>query len=594
MFDFFLSINTSNQTFEPYINKYFFERDDVDEIKSSGSWYKLEGLSHDKNKSIYESSNEIIFVVGNIYLREGYPSKHDTKNILIEISKDYQNRTGIYKKYKGNFCIVILNKISRVLTLYNSQLGINHIYYFSTSNMLYVSNNLNHFKYLNLRYNSNAFYQKILFSYVLSDDTFISGVKRLNPGSVLQFNNNSLTVNNEYNINALFENLGNDKFSVEKYIYLFNKSVKEKSEYINNINVSFTGGFDGRTIISSLLNQNIDFNSYSFGKYNGENTRVPMAISKKIGVKYEPIYLEDEYEKNYVDNAKQVIYFSDGMSFNERANYIYAFRKLSKKSNYVLSGLVGGETLRPVHLRTDYINENYYQIIYLNNSGLIDKLFKELNDKKYIRKCDSEIIGNIKDLISDRRKYIQIFRNMNNGYLFYLADLMSLGFRMYYGTEIHYERQFANNLTPFYDIDILEYILSTDYINVFKNAFKNSKMLRWSGQKIYAQVIQRNYKDLNRYPVDRGYPPVYLLNLLKLPAVPVLYYIRKKRRNNHIDFDESKWSKLFLNNFLNENNEDKTIFAGEELKKEINFLFNNGLHSSDFNKIISLQTWVNL
>lgn len=592
MYDFLFKIN-STSTYNPYEENIYFEKKEAESIVCQDEWFKLQGLSYTRNETFYSDNNNTIWIYGNIFVREKYVSG-STKGMLVEnVLSDFLGNEDIHLKYKGNYCIFCINKNNRSLKIINSQLGLSHVYYYSNSNELVVSNNLSHFKHLNLEYNTTAVYQKLIFSYIISDDTFIKGVKRMNPGEIIDFKNNSLKKYEAAGINKLFEAADYEKFSVEKYTDIFNNSVKQRAECDENISVSFTGGFDGRTIISSMLNQGIPVNAYSFGKYDGENTRIPLNISKKIGINYNPVYLEEAYEEQYVDDAKKAIYFSDGISFNERANYIYAFRKLAEKSRYVLSGLIGGETLRPVHLRTDYMNENYYQIIYFNNSSLIDAYLNSEFIKSIFDGYDVNAINELKEIIFEIQKNVSKFKDSKKGFLYYLKDLMNTGFRMYYGTEIHLERQYCNNLTPYYDIDLLEYLFTTDYVEIFKQAFKSGKIHRWSGQKIYAEIIEQNFKELNKYSVDRGYPPGYLLNPIKLTLIPYLYYRRKNNRKYHIDFDEQKWSKLFLEDYLNNNYKTDYLFNNSCLKEKAVENLKNGIHSSDFNRILSLHTWFN-
>jgi hypothetical protein len=592
MYDFLLQIN-SKSFYSPFKENDFFERRDAESIEAKECWFILNGLTINRNRYYYSDSNNLIWIYGNIFLREGYQDNYSLNLTADYVLNDLINLHDIHIKYKGNYCIFRIDKNTREFQIVNSQLGTCHVYYYNNSNMLIVSNNLNHFKHMDLRYNNTSIYQKMMFTYELNDTTSFIGVKRLRPGEIISFKNNSINNSIGSSIKNLFEPVRFEKFDVEKYISLFNSSVKEKALCDDNVNVSFTGGFDGRTIVSSLLNQGISANAYSFGKFNGENTRIPLAISKKIGINYNPVYLEEDYEKSYVNDAKKVIYFSDGMSFNERANYVFAFRKLAEKSRYVLSGLIGGETLRPVHLRTDYLNENYYQLFYLNNPDLIDSYFQSKLVKESINYFDYNAVSELKEIVSEKQSEISNFRKKENGFLYYLYDLMQTGFRMYYGTEIHFERQYCNNLTPFYDIDLLQYLLSTDYVEIFKQAFKPGKVHRWSGQKIYARIIEKNFGILNKYSVDRGYPPGYLLNPLKLVLIPYLYYKRKNNRKHFIDFDENKWSKLFLEDFIVSDYKNELVFNQTALKERAVSNLKTGTHSSELNRILSLQTWFN-
>ena len=176
-----------------------------------------------------------------------------------------------------------------------------------------------------------------------------------------------------------------------------------------------TGGFDGRSIVSSLLKYNIPFKAYSFGKPGGENTKVPLRIKEKINVDYEPIYLDKKYEKSYAKFAKEVIYFSDGLSFHERANYLYAFEKLQKYSQHILTGLIAGEILRPIHLRTDYMNQLYYDVFYegkdLDILGYLEnKKIKDFISLNFIK----DIKPTLTEKIQKKKKEIENLKKQKN------------------------------------------------------------------------------------------------------------------------------------------------------------------------------------
>lgn len=592
MYDFLLQIN-SKSFFDPYKKNAFFERSNTERVDLSGIWFMLNGLTNDLNEYCHSDFRNIIWIYGNIFLRDGFVNKTLKKLSIKEILSDLLDNKDLHQKYKGNYSIFRIDKINKCIQIINSQLGICHVYYYHNSDIFVVSNNLNHFKHLDLGYNSVSICQKMMFTYEIDNSTSFNNVKRIRPGEIIEFSNGNVKSTLGFNLNSLFEPKTLERFNVEKYIYLFNTSIKERALYDDNINVSFTGGFDGRTIISSLLNQGLSFYAYSFGKHNGENTRIPLSVSRDIGINYNPVYLEEDYENNYVNDAKKVIYLSDGMSFNERANYIYTFRKLAKKSRYVITGLIGGETLRPVHLRTDYINENYYQLFYLNNQTPFDGFINSKFNYEFTNFINTVTIIGLREIIQKKQHEIKEFRKKENGFLYYLFDLMETGFRMYYGTEIHFERQYCNNLTPFYDLDLLQYLLSTDYVEIFKQAFKHGKIHRWGGQKIYAKIIEKNYNQLNQYSVDRGYPPGYLLNPLKLVFVPYLYYRRKRNRKYFIDFDERKWSKLFLSDFINSEYKNEMVFSQIALKEMAKKNILSNIYSSQLNRAISLQTWLN-
>jgi hypothetical protein len=586
MFDFFIAF-TDKDCKNPFLSIY------PEEFNSSRFEYKQRrihvfGLYRNNGLKPILIEDYLFFVYGNIFKRN-HLKNSDVKPNQADIMKDIIVDLKNVSNYKGNFVLILINTKKECITIVNSQLGIKHAYYYQSGKDFYVSSSLNYLRLVNDKIDYNTILQYLLFTYSINGNTFLNEVKFFNPGEILEYSD-KLYKSAYYEIRNMFGKI-TSKFDITEYIRLFNKSIEQKYFFGENVYASFTGGFDGRTIISYLLKSGKDFNTYSFGKKNGENTFVPQTISEKLDIKYTPVYLDEDYEKAYVENAIKVINYSDGLSFNERSNYIYSFSELSKSTNHIISGLIGGETLRPVHLRTDYMNQNYYEVFYENTKKDLGSMLKSKYSVELFGFRVNDFMEKLKDISDKKKKEITELKS-NYHYLFYLIDLMQNGFRMYYGTEIHYERYYCENLTPYYDLDLLEYLYSTDYVKIFENAFKHNRVFRWKGQKIYAKIIEANYPLLNIYPVDRGYPPGYLLNPLKLPAVPFLYYRRKRSRLGRPDFTESKWSKTFLRDYL-ERNYSNGILNENYLKEMVKkYLDDNIEHDTSITRLVSLQTWL--
>jgi hypothetical protein len=587
VFDFFIT-KTERNCINPY------ERIDPNEYNANTFEFrhkriKVFGLYRNGTQKPLINDEYLFFVYGNIFKRNILKDSESILNQADLMSELIADKYNIHN-YKGNFVIFLIDTKKEAISIFNSQLGIKHAYYYISGTDFYTSSNLSFLRTMTDKINISNMLQYLLFTYSLDGLTFLENIKFIRPGEILEFNE-KLSVSEYYSIKQMFGK-STVKFDLNEYIRLFNKSIEQRYTICDNVFASFTGGFDGRTIISYLLKSGKNFKTYSFGKKNGENTYVPGYISDKLKINYIPIYLDEEYEASYVHNAVKVINFSDGLSFNERANYIYAFSHLAKSTNFVISGLIGGETLRPVHLKTDYMNQNYYDVFYSDNNHDYESKFTSVYSEELFRFSLNDYRNIISDFIAQKRQEIKNLKN-DYGYLYYLIDLMQLGFRMYYGTEIHLERYYCENLTPYYDLDLLEYLYSTDYTDIFKNAFRNNKIFRWKGQKIYAEIIASNYPALGDFPVDRGYPPSYLLNPIKLTAVPFLYSKRKRNRNSMPDFNETKWSKYFLNDYLGKKY-DSCILNDNYLKNQVTAFLNNDYeHDSVMTRLVSLQTWLN-
>ena len=591
----------SNNQNSPFIllskDKYGFSKRRHERISFTNSKIAINGLRYNGEKDDYiESTDYFIAIVGKAYNRLTFSSNLAFVN-AEEVLKLYQNyRDAFVSKLKGNFIILIYSKSKDQLIIVKDALGLKYLYHKSERDKFYISTNLNDFKKVTQTINYAAVFEKILFTYPIGDESYLEDVFMLQEGEILYIENGIILKDSYCKINDIFAHKTPlKKIEKKTFLNIFEKSVLQRASVANNINASLTGGFDGRSNVAVLLNHNMNFHAYSFGKQGGENTNVPIYIAKKLGLDYSPIFLEEDYEHNYITCALDAIYFSDGISIFERANYIYALQKLTKYSCFNITGLIAGEIFAPVHLKTDYINNTYFDIIYLGKDYSIDALLLEKGIKKFIK---DEITGNkfiyqkIEYDIEVRRKKVSEWKNDEFAFLYYLKDLISLGFRHFYGNQMHLERFFNENLSPFYDIDIMEYIFSTNHVLTYQNAFKDSIFLRMNNRKLQTWIIGYFSKALAKIPVDRGYPPTYLTDIRKL-LIPFFFYKRRfKLKNTATEFNTPVWSKilyqelsnnvdLFSDNFLN------TTITVSELEKYCSSKYNK-----TFNHMLSVAIWL--
>lgn len=596
MFEVFLKLGKKTRLINPYngMNPFYSnKRFTLTQIEFTN--FQFFGLSY-KNEADdwFENDAHCIITLGKVFYQyrcgkqdKGFIGAGELLGI-ITASSDY------YEKIKGNFTIILFDKITNTLNIINDQLGLKPIYFSEINGEIYISNNLNNFKTFNPGINWAAVLERILFTYPIMKDTYYQGIFQLNGGEELVIDG-EIKKKQKLNIEKIVFNEREEKFEIEEFINIFNHAVLQRAKVFDKTVLSLTGGFDGRTMVSVLLKNNIPFKAYSFGKFGGENTVVPLTISRQLGLDYMPVYLEEDYEVNYGNCSLEAIYFSDGLSFNERSNYPYVFNKLSGFSNFILSGLGGGELLRPLHLREDYMNQLYYDVIY-NNQPL--NINKHLDDNHISRYLKEEFIHHHKlelaKRIKTKQQDIQRMRNRAQGYLFYLCDLLQTGFIKYYGTEMHLERFYADNLTPYFDYDLIGYIFSTSYRRLFKKAFKSHPFFRWKGQQVYAHVLKRNYRELGKFPVDRGYKPVYLIHPLKRLFIPYLFYKRRRRRKRSpAEFTSDRWSQFFYREIEKKLTKESLFFNTKEISGFI-ANYHPGKYNLEFNRIVSLYTWLEL
>jgi hypothetical protein len=297
---------------------------------------------------------------------------------------------------------------------------------------------------------------------------------------------------------------------------------------------------------------NVTPNCYSFGKKGGENTRVPINVSNLLKLKYKPVYLDDEYVLNYSDLVKEAIYMADGLSINERANYIFAMKSIASTSRYNITGLIA-EMFGAVNLIGGIFNKNYFNYFYLGKQLSIVDMVKEVGLSSLIDLSildDKSFQNELLHRMSQRKREIDLWKESKDSWNYYVKDLLTLGIRRFYGSQMHIERYYCENLTPFYDYDVLSYLFNSTYQYIYKNSFKRSPFVRKNNRYLQSMIIKHNYPRLGEIPLDRGYSSNYMFDF-RILLVPYYFYKRMlmlKRQPS--DFDSPHWVDIFYKDIL--------------------------------------------
>lgn len=523
----------------------FFDATIHETITYDDAVLSVNGLRYKGETDDFLNTDEhLVVVCGKVFYRLGAVADKQPLKAEHILSLYRKKGKGFEKELKGNFILFIYSKAGGTFTLSKDQLGLRYLYYKQHNKNFWISTNLNDFKTPDYKVNYCAVLEKLVFSYPISEESFIENVLMLGPGKRICSANPGISVETWFDVNELFTQQPRRKFDETEFVNLFESSVLQRASVSQRPVVSLTGGFDGRANVAVLLNNELDFKAYSFGRPGGENTEVPLNVSRILHLDYMPVRLDGGFEAGYSASALAAIELSDGISVFERANYIYSGKRIAKFSHYNITGLIGGEVFSPVHQKTDYINENYYNIIYggveadpialLTKSGIIGFL----NPDCFF---NEQTLSKFKEHIRNCRQQVNAWRAGDFEWMYYMKDLINRGFRHFYGNQMHLERYYAENLSPFYDIDLLAYLFSSDYIDTYKNAFKSSVLLRRNNRRLQSLIIRRCYAPIGEIPVDRGYPPNYNLDFRKV-LIPWIFYKRKKESaNTTSDFDSKTW-----------------------------------------------------
>ncbi len=459
--------------------------------------------------------------------------------------------TNWLKSSKGNFNGIYYSEKS--VLVFGSIFNALPLFYTRDDNKLVISDQIkNLIPYVKKNnVDDTHFLERILFNYTLTNRTCVSGIKQMPVNSFLRLEENRFEFDKHTEISNLFqENPIPLKKCVKNLTDLFNVQL---SEYLPNslFNVALTAGFDGRSIVSSCLKNKKEFIAYSFGTKESDDVGIPFAISKKTGIDYQPILIDDKYLlEYYFDSAKQIVIESNGLSTIGRAHYHYGSEILSNRSNIMVSGNCGSELLRASHLEGVLTTSVFF---YWLESGLPNTLseflklfpgYSFINQNRF-----SEVYAKLIDELEKKRK-----ENSDlplNARLYYLMWEESL--RNYFGAELCMQQKHLIHRSPFLDYTFFKEVQGTMVSGVYFKYRDKNPVRRMNGQLFYANFIRENDQDLFKWPTGRGYSPS---DIMSVKGKTKLVYSKflKSKQGSDVNVDplfSTKGFKTHYNEFVN-------------------------------------------
>ena len=188
-------------------------------------------------------------------------------------------------------------------------------------------------------------YHYLSFLWVPGPDTIIQDVKKLQPGSLIEYNLNT----EEFNISQWWnfeikEIEYNEKDLVEKVYYTLKDSVRRSTISDVGYACTLSGGLDSQTIVGLVKKLNINCETYTIGFSNFDEGPFNELKNARVASKY---FETNHNEKiidfsDYFKDLDKMIYYLDEPYGGGLPNW-HVFKECKKKHKVLLTGLGGDE-----------------------------------------------------------------------------------------------------------------------------------------------------------------------------------------------------------------------------------------------------------
>lgn len=290
---------------------------------------------------------------------------------------------------RGGFCGVVADMHIKQLMLFVDQLGNRALYYYISSEKVYVSNRMDLLvktlsKENGIVINDDGVENFLEFGYFHNDNTLVKGIKRVEPGTTIIIDMCSLTHRKrQYYVvpSHIVKADGCDKnHMISELDNAFRKTVKrqfEIDERINKRSVSeLTGGLDSRmtTLISDYMGYKNQIN-VTCSPVDSLDYSIPREIANDFDHEH-IMYKLDSFD--WLDDYKKVLIENNwSSSFYVAAQKYGAYKGLDlEKMGFVHTGVLGDAIVS-----TFYPNEDYN---YRKPTGKENAYSKKVNFKKRI------------------------------------------------------------------------------------------------------------------------------------------------------------------------------------------------------------------
>lgn len=547
------------------------------------------------NEPYFENSDYILFIGGSVYYRLSekdtpgryVPTPSEVFKILIE------SKGKIHKRLKGNFYLVLYNKISCTVEVTSAPFAIYPAWYTVHKGVLYVSNIIESLIKIreSIDFDSRGLYEFSLFDHCLKDRTIYKNIFLLEGGKTLSFDNSNIKKQDDYDISSWFNpNPSKKSDSIEKIDYILKRHIGEFTKSSELYTSALTGGYDSRLNLSYIPSSDYTrMQTLSYGKSGSNQLKIPSLIANKLGFTHNGAILGNDFVRDYNKYGLEAIVYSGGVTPFFRAMYPYAY---SKAANFSKSFMLGQcDMIRPLSMSQPagaIYNDYNWNVFFGEGKSQFHRIATDHKLNSYI---DYDIIKDINpDEIYDDivNEHISPYNHLDirTKFWFFLYKESMLKF---WHTECHLVDVFVNDFISFADLDFIEALTASKYCGVYKGLFEKSNLKRLGAHDLYVDLMTLNNNKLNNIISDRFYQPKWYkyLPFGYIPmAIGKLNQLKYLKKGNDT-FEGNIWHDPFLQEHQEKllNKESFIDLNKKPYQSEINYRRN---------RFVSLKIWLSL
>ena len=563
------------------------------------------GIVNPEPQPIFNEDKSLcIFMDGEIFgyekEKQDLESRHDFKvnndpEFCLHLYEEHGER--FVEKLNGVFTIVILDLNDQKLLVTNDRYGLRPSYYARIKDRIYFTPEVKAILQdgeFNKTINDDAVAEFFAFGHLLGNKTFFKGIDVFPPASIFAYQDGESEIKKYWDFKFEEDTNYSEDCYTNELVKLFRQSVERIMKGNHRFGVFLSGGLDSRSVFAAIDKKHYPIHTITFTFPNSDNSyKIAKKVSEKRGAIHKQLEMKEDSISSYGEYAEKGVYRTDGMINIIHFSTHSILNEMMKPIDIAFTGFGGETLLGGVDLKKNILfaksDREISEILYKRYNHMDEKMMRDFFSKQYynkikgaaFRSLEEELKKSIDKLPGNRCNYF-VFKNRETRYL---------------GMVLNYFRSKYEDRKPFYDNDLVDFIL------------KIPPELR-SNHHIYIKFIKRAFPDLSKIPYSltgiRADAPPFLYNLGRLIKMKRLKrYLRNKTRGficgslktDYPDIgkwirEDSKVNKFFKEVILDE----RTLNRGYFNKEYIIKIFNDHMsikrdYSNLLCAIVTFELW---
>ena len=440
-------------------------------------------------------------------------------------------------RLKGNFYAIIVE--NGEILVFSSFLNILPLYY--TTDFKHISSSITYIReYVDteLQIDKKFILESLLFNYGFFNRTLFKEICLVPVNHHILIEGEKSKLIPHFETSTLFTSTPKRGRKVADTLSdLFIDTVKDYFPE-DNFHIAFTSGFDGRTLVSCATHYEKIFNTFSFGRPENDDVTIPQENAEALQIPYTYFDLgtSSYIENAYPQNAKEYIKYYPGGNGYIYAHFLYSTKKVASASNYLLSGVMGSELFRALHITGAVTSKALVDVFMISDHLELKNALRESETLKVLDK--TQFSDALEELLDEIIMYKQRFSSelpLNQQfYTFVLEEI----FRKFFGQWVYLQMRYCKVRTPFLDVTFLKELMQSIYAGANNDFRTENPLKRIKGQYLYTDIIKKTNTMIYKQKTGKGYRPKDVREPLFLYNIFIPFFkkrISRKVKKTYLD-----------------------------------------------------------